>query len=66
MRIGAHEVDERVPYNVDLPYNARAVKPVRWLAWYNRHPEAVRLISEWGKSWIDAISVGREMESPRG
>ena len=56
MRIGAHEVDERAPYNVDLPYNARAVKPIRWLAWYNRHPEAVRLISEWGKSWIEAIA----------
>ncbi len=56
MRIGAHEVDERAPYNVDVPYNARAVKPIRWLAWYNRHPEAVRLISEWGKSWIEAIA----------
>ncbi len=56
MRIGAYDVDERVPYNVDVPYNARAVKPIRWLAWYNRHPEAVRLISEWGKSWIDAIA----------
>ena len=56
MRIGAHEVDERTPYNVDLPYNARAVKPIRWLAWYNRHPEAVRLISEWGKSWVEAIA----------
>jgi len=55
MHIGAHEVDETPPRNVDLPYNARAVKPVRWLAWYNQHPEALRLISEWGKGWLEAI-----------
>ena len=47
------KLDERPPRNCDVPMNARTVKAVRWLAWYNHHPEAIRLIREWSDAWLE-------------
>lgn len=46
-------LDERPPRDCDVPMNARTVKAVRWLAWYNHHPEAIRLIREWSDAWLE-------------
>ncbi|NOY57669.1 MAG: hypothetical protein GXO75_01885, partial [Calditrichaeota bacterium] len=47
------EIDERPPRNCDVPMNARTVKAVRWLAWYNHHPAALQLIREWSDAWLE-------------
>ncbi len=65
MAFSASQIDSASRYAADIPYNARAVRPVRWLAWYNRNPEAVRLCTEWGRAWLDA--VGRsDAKKPTG
>lgn len=65
MAFSASQIADASRYAADIPYNARAVRPVRWLAWYNRNPEAVRLCSEWGRAWLDA--VGRsDAKKPTG
>ncbi|MFA8342488.1 MAG: hypothetical protein ACEPO8_05895 [Rhodothermaceae bacterium] len=46
------EVDERPPRNRDVDYNARAVKPLRYLAWYTRNPKFVKLLEEWSMGWV--------------
>jgi hypothetical protein len=52
-RFSATSADGRRPYAVDLPMNARAVEPGRWLCWYNRNPSLVKLFTDWGKAWIE-------------
>ncbi|MDZ7374601.1 MAG: hypothetical protein ONB23_11615 [candidate division KSB1 bacterium] len=47
------EVDERPPRDCDVPMNARTVSAARWLAWYNRHPEALRFLQEWSRAWVE-------------
>ncbi|MFQ6131816.1 MAG: tol-pal system YbgF family protein [Armatimonadota bacterium] len=49
--ISATEVNPDAPNAVDLPYCARAVKPGMWLAWYNHHPAATKLLCEWSQAW---------------
>ena len=44
---------DRPPYAVDVPMNARAVKPGRWLCWYNNNPNLIKLMSDWGKAWVE-------------
>jgi len=51
--IGATSMNTDPPWNVDVPMNARATRPVLWLAWYNRNPTAVRLLREWMDAWVE-------------
>jgi len=44
---------EKPPFGVDVPMNARAAKPGRWLCWYNNNPTVTKLFSEWAKSWVE-------------
>jgi len=44
---------ETRPYGVDVPMNARAAKPGRWLCWYNNNPALIRLFADWGRSWVE-------------
>jgi len=51
---------EKQPFAVDVPMNARAAKPGRWLCWYNNNPTVTGLFSEWAKSWVeDAERIGK-------
>ncbi len=59
------EVDERPPRNRDVDYNARAVKPLRYLAWYTRDPRYIRLLEEWSMSWVRA-SLRTDKGKPKG
>jgi hypothetical protein len=49
----ATEIDQTPPKDCDVPYNTRTVKAARWLAWYNRHPVAMKFLKEWGDSWLE-------------
>lgn len=51
--IGATSMNTNPPWNVDVPMNARATRPVLWLAWYNRNPVAVKLLQEWMDAWVE-------------
>ncbi|MGD8780458.1 MAG: hypothetical protein PVH88_16015 [Ignavibacteria bacterium] len=59
------EVDERPPRNRDLEYNARAVKPLRYLAWATRNEKYIQLLSEWSKSWLHA-ALRTDKGKPKG
>ena len=51
-------VETNIPRSADVALNGRAVNPGLMLLWYNRHPEATKLIGEWARSWIeDAFST---------
>ena len=50
---GASGVRTELPHAQDIPLNARALKPVLWLAWYNRNPDAIRLLRDLGDAWIE-------------
>ncbi|MBC8402312.1 MAG: hypothetical protein H8E14_12555 [Candidatus Marinimicrobia bacterium] len=49
----ATELDLRPPRDCDVPMNARTIKAVRWLAWYNRHPLAIQFLREWADAWLE-------------
>ncbi len=51
--IGATSMNTNPPWSVDVPMNARATRPVLWLAWYNRNPTAVKLLREWMDAWVE-------------
>jgi hypothetical protein len=46
-------IDTRPPRDCDLPMNTRTVKAARWLAWYNRHPVAMKFLREWADAWLE-------------
>jgi hypothetical protein len=52
-RFSATSIDEQAPHAVDVPMNARAAEPGRWLCWYNRNPALVKFFADWGKSWVE-------------
>ena len=47
------EIDTRPPRDCDVPLNARTVKAARWLAWYNKHPFAMKFLREWSDAWLE-------------
>lgn len=49
---GSDVVDPNPDAGYDVPLCARATKPGMWVAWYNRHPELIRLFREWGDAWV--------------
>jgi hypothetical protein len=53
------------PKDCDVSYNTRTVKAIRWLAWYNGHPEALRFLREWGDAWLDDC-MRTEKGKPKG
>ncbi len=50
--LSATAVSAYQPYDVDVAMNARALLPGLWAAWYNRNPELLHLLGEWGQAWI--------------
>lgn len=62
---GATEVDERPPRNRDVDYNTRAVKPLRYIAWYSRNPGFVNLLNEWSEAWLN-VSLSTAKGKPKG
>ncbi|MFA0755673.1 MAG: hypothetical protein YPKNTGVA_001181 [Candidatus Fervidibacter sp.] len=50
---GAKEMKTDPPWDVDVPMNARATRPLLWLGWYNRNPIVVNLLREWMDAWVD-------------
>jgi len=59
------QIDERSPRNRDVDYNARALKPLRFLAWATHDPQYISLLEEWSKAWLSA-SLKTEKEKPIG
>jgi len=51
--LSATRYAEAQPYGVDVPMNARAAKPGRWLCWYNNNPDLIKLFADWGRSWVE-------------
>ncbi|MCK5556826.1 MAG: hypothetical protein KAJ01_00495, partial [Candidatus Hydrogenedentes bacterium] len=49
----ATRCDEKPPHAVDVPMNARAAEPGRWLCWYNHNPTVIKLFADWGRSWAE-------------
>ncbi len=51
---------EKPPFAVDVPMNARAAAPGRWLCWYNNNPTVTNFLSEWARSWVeDTERIGK-------
>ncbi|MCK9279502.1 MAG: hypothetical protein M0P71_02680 [Melioribacteraceae bacterium] len=48
------ELDERPPRNRDVDYNARALKPLRFLAWATQDSKYISLLEEWSEAWLSA------------
>lgn len=63
--LGATEIDDRPPRNRDVEMNARALKPLRYLAWSTREPRYVRLCDEWARAWLSA-SLRTDKGKPAG
>ena len=61
----ATEVRAEKPFCADVFYTARAAKPVIWLAWYGRYPQAVELLGQWLRSWV-AAARSNDRGKPRG
>jgi hypothetical protein len=40
----------------DVMYCGRAMRPVAMVAWYSRNPRAVKLLSDWARTWSEAAS----------
>lgn len=49
----ATAIDTTSPKDCDVEMNTRTVKAIRWLAWYNRHPLAMKFLREWTDAWYD-------------
>ncbi|MBK8946332.1 MAG: hypothetical protein IPM32_13835 [Ignavibacteriae bacterium] len=49
----ATDIDTAKPKDCDVEMNTRTVKAIRWLAWYNRHPKAMKFLREWSDSWLE-------------
>jgi len=58
-------VDESPPRNIDVDYNARAVKPLRYLAWATRDENFIRLLHEWSLAWVNA-AMRTDKNKPKG
>lgn len=58
-------IDSEKPKDCDVSYNTRTVKAIRWLAWYNRHPQALRFLKEWGDAWLEDC-MRTEKGKPKG
>lgn len=59
------EVDETPPKNRDLGYNTRTVKPLNYLAWAERNPHYIKLLSEWADGWLYA-AMSTKKNKPKG
>lgn len=46
--------DPNVAY--DVLYCGRAMRPVAMVAWYSRNPRAVKLLSDWARTWSEAAA----------
>ncbi|MEW6507339.1 MAG: hypothetical protein AB1432_06280 [Bacteroidota bacterium] len=62
---GSTEVDERPPRNRDVDYNTRALKPLRYIAWYSRDSKSINLLNEWSESWL-SVSLNTAKGKPKG
>ena len=54
MVLSATEVSEGDNQAFDVLYSGRAMRPVAMLAWYSRHPRAVKLLADWSRTWSEA------------
>ena len=59
------QIDERPPRNRDVDYNARAIKPLRFLAWATQDTQYISLLEQWSKAWLSA-SLKTEKGKPLG
>jgi len=59
------EVDETPPRNIDVDYNARAVKPLRYLAWATRDKQFIKLLHEWSLAWV-SVAMNTAKGKPKG
>jgi len=50
---GAREVRDKGKHGFDHPGNALFCHPALFLAFYGRHPRAVRFLQEWVDGWLD-------------
>ena len=54
MVLSATEVSAGDNQAFDVLYSGRAMRPVAMLAWYSRHPRAVKLLVDWSRTWSAA------------
>ena len=40
----------------DVMYCGRAMRPIAMVAWYSRNPRAVKLLSDWARTWSEAAN----------
>lgn len=57
---------DRLGAPVDSGSNALMMQPAIYLAWYSRHPQAVRYLGEWVKAWTEQIDHGKNPGVPAG
>ena len=48
-----NRMDTEPPKDCDVEMNTQTVKAARWLAWYNRHPVAMKFMREWTDAWLE-------------
>jgi hypothetical protein len=59
------EIDIRSPRDRDVAYTARAVRPLRYVAWRRGDSEVIKLLSEWSTAWANA-AMRTDKGKPRG
>ena len=59
------EVDETPPKNRDVGYNTRTIKPLRYLAWFTRNPEYIKMLNEWADGWL-YVTMKTDKGKPEG
>lgn len=59
------EVDDRPPRNRDVDYNTRALKPLRYIAWYSRNPHFIDLLNQWSEAWLH-VAIKTDKGKPKG
>ncbi|MBU2491085.1 MAG: hypothetical protein KJ571_00565 [Bacteroidetes bacterium] len=59
------EVDEGKYKNRDVDYNARALKPLRYLAWYTQDQRFIDLLTQWSMGWVKA-ALSTDKNKPKG
>ncbi len=62
--VGGKGVGDVPEHQADVPYHARAMKAVMWLAWAG-NPAARELFLDWSKLWLDA-AMSQEGGKPAG
>jgi len=65
IHFGPDHIDPEPSQANDVPYHQRLGRTAASLMWYNRNPSAIKFMSEWADSWVDA-AYRTDKGKPRG